>query len=119
MATAPLVACVPPNASVRVEEAALSDQLLVEIAEAFVVDAVVNVKVACVYEVAPLVAIVTGVALVSPYALSVKVLPRQSLATFESATVVKLNPPPPAALANETDGDAVIDESQADVSATP
>ena len=88
-------------------------------AELLVVDAVVNVNVAKSTFDAPFVARVSGVALVSPYAFRVKVLPKHALDTFENATVVKLNPPPFAALTKVAAGVDVIESSQAVVSATP
>jgi hypothetical protein len=118
--TAPAVAWVPRNPSERPEDAELNDQPAVVI-PGLVVEAVVNVNVAWLYvvEVPEAVAIFSGVALVSPYAFKVNVLPKHALETFENATVEKLNPPPFAALAKVAVGVDVIASSQAVVSATP
>ena len=58
----------------------------------------------------------SGVASVSPYALSWNVLPLHATESIpENATVEKLNTPPPDVLLKITFGDNVIELSHADV----
>ena len=116
--TAPDVAWVPRNPIDSDDDAKLGDQEAVVI-PGLVVEAVVKVNVAELYAVDVTVARFSGVALVSPYAFSVNVLPQQALETFVNATVEKLNVPPLAAFANVAVGVDVMSESHAVVRATP